>query len=67
MLVKYIPFSQDWTIFELYISSGGKNCKVILQKKLCHLTKETSVQSLSKKVSITNKVFLLLSKGPQLM
>ncbi len=56
--VQYIPFSQDWTIFELYISSGGKKtAKLFCKKKLCHLTKETSVHSLSKKVSITNKVF----------
>jgi hypothetical protein len=55
----YIPFSQDWTIFELYISSSGKKQQSYFAKKLCHLTEETSVQSLSKKVCITNKVFLL--------
>ncbi len=30
----YIPFSQDWTIFELYISSTGKKQQSYFAKKV---------------------------------
>jgi hypothetical protein len=63
----YIPFSQDWTIFELYISSRGKKRQSSTPKNNAIHQRRLLCNPSQKQVSKTNNVFLLFLKGQLLI